>query len=308
MMSSASAKIILFGEHAVVYGEPAIAVPVSSLRAYAEVTENTPFQIIARDLNDKIITFDGEDPLAQVVRITLEALNMPIPDISIAVRSDIPIASGLGSGAAISTAITRALLDYFEMVLPLDAINEIVYEVEKFHHGTPSGIDNTVIVYEQSVYFVREQAIEMIENSKPLQIIVADTGKVALTRDSVGDVARLYEESDETKDIIHEIGIIARNAREAMQSGDLQKLGSLMLENHALLQKITVSSPELDKLVDVAMSAGAMGAKLSGGGRGGNMITLVDENTSKQVQNALKKAGAVRVFETTVGKSNGNSG
>ena len=301
-MSSASAKIILFGEHAVVYGEPAIAVPVSSLRAYAEVVEeNTAFQIIARDLENRIISFDGDDPLMQVVRLTLESLNVPTPDISIAVRSDIPIASGLGSGAAISTAIIRVLLDYQKMAIPLEAINEIVYEVEKFHHGTPSGIDNTVIVYEQAVYFVRGEPIKTIENRTPLQVIVGDTGKVALTRDSVGDVRRLYEdEPDMTKLFIRDIGALVKQARNAMQSGDLVKLGDLMIENHHLLQKITVSSPELDKLVDAALSAGAMGAKLSGGGRGGNMIALVDERTSYAVSQALRDAGAVRVIQTTV--------
>lgn len=303
-MSQASAKIILFGEHAVVYGEPAIAVPVSSLQAYAEIRESPSFQIIARDLNDKSIAFDGDDPLAQVVRLTFDSLNVPIPDISIAVRSDIPIGSGLGSGAAIATAIIRALLKYFDIQLSRALINELVFEVEKIHHGTPSGIDNTVIVYEQSVYFVREKPIEMIKNRSPLQVIVADTGKVALTRDSVGDVRRLYEdEPDITKPLIQQIGNLVRDAKDAMQSGDLQKIGDLMLENHCLLQELTVSSPELDMLVDTAMLAGAMGAKLSGGGRGGNMIALVDENTSEQVQDALKQAGAMRVFETIVGES-----
>ena len=301
-MSSASAKIILFGEHAVVYGEPAIAVPVSSLRAYAEIeAENTAFQIIARDLDNKVIAFDGDDPLMQVVRLTLEYLNVPNPDISIAVRSDIPIASGLGSGAAISTAIIRVLLDYFGIKLPQEAINEIVYEVEKFHHGTPSGIDNTVIVYEQSVYFVRGNSIETIKNQTPLQVIIADTGKVALTRDSVADVRRLYEgEPDMTKVFIRDIGELVKQAQDAMQSGDLAKIGELMTENHQLLKKITVSSPELDNLVNAALSAGAKGAKLSGGGRGGNMIALVDDRTSQAVSQALLDAGAVRVIQTIV--------
>jgi len=303
-VSSAAAKVILFGEHAVVYGQPAIAMPISSLRAYAEVeSTNTPFQIIAQDLNNKIITFEGDDPLSQVVRLALEAMNVPTPDVSIVVRSDIPIASGLGSGAAISTAIIRCLLEYFDVVIPREAINEIVYEVEKIHHGTPSGIDNTVIVYEQAIYYVRDNPIEMIGIQNQVQLVVADTGTTALTKPAVADVRRLYEKEENIKQVIEDIGTIASDAKQAMQSGNNDLLGNLMLKNHEFLQKLTVSSDELDRLVDAAMSAGAKGAKLSGGGRGGNMIALVDNNSSENVIEVLKSAGAKRVFETTLEKT-----
>lgn len=302
MMASSPAKVILFGEHAVVYGQPAIAVPVSALRAYATIEEtDAEFRILARDLNEKQISFEIDDPLAQVVRLTLERISRPIPKISIAVKSDIPIASGLGSGAAISTAIIRALLEYYKLNLPNEAINEIVYEVEKVHHGTPSGIDNTVIVYEQAVYFVRGETLETISSAKPFSLLVADTGQAALTKIAVGDLRKLYDaDRARIEPIIESVGKLVKTAREAMKEGDIPLLGKLMLENHALLQQLTVSSPELDKLVDAAMNAGAMGAKLSGGGRGGNMIVLVQPETKDAITIALKLAGAVRVFETIV--------
>ncbi|MGB7342267.1 MAG: mevalonate kinase [Phototrophicaceae bacterium] len=305
-MSSASAKVILFGEHAVVYNQPAIAIPVSDLRAFAEVESvGGAFQIIARDLNNRIITFVGDEPLVQVVQLTLEALNVPTPDISMVVRSDIPIASGLGSGASISTAIVRELLKHFDEQLPNDAINEIVYEVEKMHHGTPSGIDNTVIVYERAIYFVRNQPIEPIQIHTPLRLIIADTGKTALTKDSVGDVRRLYEnDKDRIVPVLEKIGRITVDARNALETGAVEKLGQLMTVNHKLLQQLTVSSPELDKLVDSAVHAGALGAKLSGGGRGGNMIALVDEATEALISEALLDAGAVRLFKTTLEQTN----
>lgn len=298
-MSSASSKIILFGEHAVVYSQPAIAMPISSLRAYAEVeSTNKPFQIIARDLDDKVITFEGDDPLSQVVRLVLEAMKVPTPDVSIVVRSDIPIASGLGSGAAISTAIIRCLLAHFEIEMSCEAINKIVYEVEKIHHGTPSGIDNTVIVYEQAIYYVRNQPIEMIDVAHPVRFVVADTGTRALTKPAVADVRRLYDAKQAIKIVIEDIGTLVASAKEAMLSGDNDLIGDLMLKNHHLLQQLTVSSDELNKLVDAAVSAGAKGAKLSGGGRGGNMIALVDDDSANVVIEALKSAGAERVFET----------
>jgi mevalonate kinase len=300
-MASSPAKVILFGEHAVVYGQPAIAVPVSALRAYAEVEASDHFQIVARDLADKQIAFNIDDPLAQVARLTLERIGKPIPAVTIAVKSDIPIASGLGSGAAISTAIVRAITDYYDLSLPHEAINEIVYEVEKIHHGTPSGIDNTVIVYEQAVYFVRGKTLETIRNAKSFTLLVADTGQSALTKIAVGDLRKLYEaEPDRIQPLIDSVGNLVNAARVAMSEGDIPQLGKLMLENHSLLQALTVSSPELDKLVDAAMQAGAIGAKLSGGGRGGNMIVLVDDASKAKITEALKVAGAVRVFETTV--------
>lgn len=302
MMASSPAKVILFGEHAVVYGQPAIAVPVSALRAYAEVeATGKAFRIVAVDLNDKQIDFDIDDPLAQVARLTLERLDKPIPQVSLLVKSDIPIASGLGSGAAISTAIVRTLAAYYGVKLPNETINEIVYEVEKIHHGTPSGIDNTVIVYEQAVYFVRGKALETIANAKPFTLLVADTGQSALTKIAVGDLRQLYEaDRANIQPLLDGVGALVEKARSAMKQGDILQLGQLMLENHALLQKMTVSSPELDRLVTAAMQAGALGAKLSGGGRGGNMIVLVTEETKDGVIQALKTAGAVRVFETIV--------
>jgi mevalonate kinase len=302
---SAPAKIILFGEHAVVYGQPAIAVPVSSLRAEAIVnTYHDKLLIVARDLDNKIITFDGDDPLAEAARLTLQKLGASMPKAKIIVSSNIPIASGLGSGAAITTAIVRALCHLAQKKLSNEAMNQIVYEVEKIHHGTPSGIDNTVVVYEQAVYFVREQPIQHIENAEPLYLLIGNTGKSALTKIAVGDVRKLVEvEPQRFMPLIEQIGTIATAARQAMQRGDTQQLGQLMFDNHALLQQLTVSSPELDRLVEAAKAAGALGAKLSGGGRGGNMIALVTEEMQSKVKQALINAGAVQVYETTVVKS-----
>lgn len=302
---SAPAKIILFGEHAVVYGHPALAVPVSSLRAEAQAEFNhDKLTIIARDLDNKVIKFDGEDPLAETVRLTLQKLNIKAPQASIAVQSNIPIASGLGSGAAITTVIVRALCELTQRPLSLEDTNALVYEVEKIHHGTPSGIDNTVVVYEQPIYFVRNQPIQPINNAIPFTLLIANTGKSALTKVAVGDVRKLFEsEPERIQPLLEKIGSIAKDARQAMQRGDIDQLGKLMFANHELLQQLTVSSPELDKLVEAAKKAGALGAKLSGGGRGGNMITLVTEETKSGVRQALLDASAVQVYETTVAKS-----
>jgi mevalonate kinase len=304
--TSAPAKIILFGEHAVVYGKPALAVPVSSLRAYATVEPSEQgFHIASAELDQMIpISINGstlDNALALTARLVLQKWERSPPNIIIRLHSDIPIASGLGSGAAVSTALARALCAALGLSADETSLNALVYEVEKVYHGTPSGIDNTVIVYERPVYFVREQPIETLTIGQPFRLVIADTGVSASTRVAVAGVRALYNSQQaEVQVILDEIGRLVVQARHAIESGQAEALGALMTQNHALLQQLTVSSPELDHLVSAALSAGALGAKLSGGGRGGNMIALVTPETEAQVTNALKQAGAVRLFATTV--------
>ena len=307
--ASAPAKIILFGEHAAVYGQPALAVPVSTLRAYAEVCPNPDglrgLHIDAPDLGQHLpVDIHAEtvdNALALTAKLVLQALSAPPPDVTIVLRSQIPIASGLGSGSAVSTALARALCLAVGRSPDLATLNHLVYEVEKIHHGTPSGIDNTVIVYEQPVYFVRNQPLETFTLGAPLTLLIGDTGIGASTKIAVGDVRRLVEtDAAATLPIIQAIGEISQMARAAIERGDIQAVGQLMTENHALLCRLTVSSAELDHLVVTARQAGAVGAKLSGGGRGGNMIALVHAENADDVVSALRQAGAVRVVKTVL--------
>ena len=301
--ASACAKIILVGEHAVVYGHPAIAIPVSSLRAKATITQtNQPFKIVAKDLKRTYdFTEQADSAVQRLTKLVLDYLNTPPPNVTITLQSDIPIASGLGSGASISTALARALSVATQKNLPTAMLSDLVYEVEKIHHGTPSGIDNTVIAYEQPIYFKRGEAIQTISIKKSFHILIANTGKVALTHESVGDVRKQYEKHPaKTTEILDKIGVLVANSQRAIELGDIKKLGERMTDNHRYLQELTVSSPELDLLVDVAIQNGADGAKLSGGGRGGNMIALVEPQLKTTVATALTNAGAVQVFNTKV--------
>jgi mevalonate kinase len=323
--ASAPGKIILFGEHAVVYGQPAIAAPVPQVRATADVrpSPHPGLLLQAPDFGQNSWWHETSptDPLGAAVHALATQLTpaeqSQLSHLSITVQSTIPVASGLGSGAAIAAALIRALathLGRLDLATP-SAVSALTYEVERIHHGTPSGIDNTVVSYEQPVYFVRDlataapdilaqlhatgqtdlppPALEPFAVGQPVQWLIGYTGVSAPTKESVGDVRRYWlADGVRWNGLFAACGRIAQQARTALAAGDLATLGRLMWENHALLQEMTVSSAELDVLVEAARQAGALGAKLSGGGRGGNMIALVEPHTAEPVRAALLAAGA----------------
>ena len=315
MKSSASGKIILFGEHAVVYGRPALAVPVNQVHVDVEVSDSDRPGIWIDapiiDLHAELSSVQPDHPIGSVI---LKLFHPPFTflhhtesvmggqrGVNINITSTIPVASGLGSGAAVSVALIRALSEYLSKPLTDEQVNEMVFEIEKLHHGTPSGIDNTVITYNKPVYFVKGQPIETFKTGKPFTIVIGDTGIPAPTKDSVADVRHLWlKDKNRFESIFDEISQISIVARRSIEGCMPEMLGELMDQNHELLQELTVSSPELDKLVAAAREAGALGAKLSGGGRGGNMIALVEEARAESVANVLMSTGAKRTIITKV--------
>jgi mevalonate kinase len=307
--ASAPGKIILFGEHAVVYHRPAIAVPVEQVAAKAIVSADLRGQAGSVHIQAPDIGLDAQlselpeaDPLAAAVLKTASTLGVKrIPACSIKITSTIPVAAGLGSGAAVSVAVMRALSAYLGQPLSDEQVSALAYEVEKIHHGTPSGIDNTVITYAKPVYFVKDKPIEHLRARQPFTLVIGDTGIQSPTASTVGNVRKQWQQhKDEYEALFDSTGAIADSARTAIESGMIELLGPLMDANHGLLRKIGVSCAELDALVQAARAAGALGAKLSGGGKGGNMIALVTEKSAEKVAAALEKAGAVRTIVTQV--------
>ena len=307
--ASAPGKIILFGEHAVVYGQPAIAAPVSKLRARAVVAPDMHahagrVHIQAPDigLDANLDELPDDHPLALTVRLVLAELGISNPlSFSIRVKSSIPLAAGMGSGAAVAVAMIRAVAGFLGKPLPLERVSALAFEVEKLHHGAPSGIDNSVVSYEKPIYYQRGQPIQVLTVTHPISVVIADTGISSSTAQAVGDVRRAWSEQPEHyEELFSRIGEISCTARRFIESGEIQRLGALMDENHDLLQQIDVSSPELDRLVAAARQAGASGAKLSGGGRGGNMIALVSPELGQVVAQALRAQGAVQAIQTEI--------
>ncbi len=307
--ATAPGKIILFGEHAVVYGRPAVAAPVTQVRAQAVVEDalQAGVRLVAPDIGRdyRLSEARQRDPFARSIWVVKEEAGLSeLPDLRITIRSTIPIASGLGSGAAMAAAVIRALAQHLGLsrLATDERVSELTYQVETLLHGTPSGIDNTVVAHEKPVYFVRQEPANRIETlvvARPLRLLVADTGVASATKSVVGDVRRQWSaDPDRFEGIFDGCGRLARLARRALERGVISELGRLMTENHALLREMTVSSVELDGLVAAATSAGALGAKLSGAGRGGNMIALVTRETEEEVGQALLSAGATNVMRS----------
>jgi len=307
--AAAPGKIILFGEHAVVYGRPAIAVPVLQVKAKCIITPNLhgePGQINLYapgiGLKARYDQLPDSHPLAFTVHTALSALELKhIPAMNIRVTSTIPPASGLGSGAAVAVAVLRALPGFLGYPLSDEQVCALAYQVEKLHHGTPSGIDNTVITYAMPVFFIKDRPIQTFLVPQPFTLVIADTGVRSSTRLAVAGVRKAWEESPDTIDpIFDRIAQLVIKARQSIEGGSPLEIGPLMDENHRLLQRIGVSSPELDHLVSTAQQAGALGAKLSGAGLGGNLIALVEPDQAPVVAQALVDAGAKRTIITEV--------
>lgn len=306
MKASAPGKIILFGEHAVVYGRPALAVPVTQVHVDAEVSDSPRAGVWIHapiiDLHAELNSLPPDHAIASVILKVIQRFGIsPLPNLDISISSTIPVAAGLGSGAAVSVALIRALSASLSRPMTDDEVNALAYEIEKIHHGTPSGIDNTVITYGKPVYFMKDRPVETFKTGNPFTIVIGDTGIAAPTKESVGDVRRLWiRDQFNLENIFNEIAQIALIGRRSIESGRTEMLGELMDHNHEYLQELTVSSSELDSLVEAARKAGALGAKMSGGGRGGNMIALVDPAKAESVAAALMSAGAKRTIITEV--------
>ncbi len=307
--SSACAKLILLGEHAVVYGQPALAIPFSGLKVRCVIEPwinglTGTLHIKARELqlNQPLQVLPEDNFLRKAVELVLVELGVSqTPTCKLTVYSDIPISAGLGASAAIAVATMRALSAFLGHPLEKETLNRLAFETERLMHGNPSGIDNTVIVYDQPILFRKGELIEFVYPSKNLHFLIADSGIKKATADTVAYLAQQRKRNPQfIEAALAEIGRIALFGRKAFEQGDLSALGDAMNANQALLAQLDLSCEALEKLIVAARQAGALGAKLTGGGKGGNMLALVTPETQEAVRKALLSAGAVSIYQTNL--------
>lgn len=309
-VGQAPGKILLIGEHAVVYGHPAIAIPVRGVQARAEVelSREPGVTLLAPDLNAEARS-DAKAPprLAPFLKLTtavMELFGEQAQGLRIRLHSTIPIGRGMGSGAAMSVALVSGLCKALGRKLDADQVAELSLEAEREFHGTPSGVDSAVVALDEPIYFVRGKPPQPITvGPSVFRFVIADTGIESPTADVVAAVRQAREHDRARYDACFwELGSMASVAREVIRGGAPAELGICMNHSHNLLREIGVSSPELDRLVETAVEKGAFGAKLSGAGRGGVMIALVGDDADEDRLSAeLRLAGAENVYTTTLG-------
>jgi mevalonate kinase len=303
-LAVANGKVILLGEHAVVYGYPALVVGVKR-GAQASVAIDGSCTIRLGDLQARA----GEGDLGTAFAALMKSLNTP--PLRASVDLSIPPGCGLGASAAAAVALARAALDELESTQDetpsrVKRILSAADAWEKVFHGRPSGVDATAAALGGCFVFSRRHGIEPIEPAKPLHLAVAVADSPANTRAIVAQVAEQCEAGrDRFERIFSRIEVLVRTAQSALLDGTETTLGAVMDENHQLLREIGVSTLPLDRACEIAHAAGALGAKLTGSGGGGCVVALC-ETTTEPILKAWRQHG-LQCLSTTIAQDRPNA-
>lgn len=293
---TAAGKVILLGEHAVVYGRHALAVPIpDAMTAYCRhagkgITLRIPDwgTVVSLDAEAGSVTGAGG-----ILQLLLRRVDAAAEDLDFLVSSRLPVAMGLGSSAALATALARVLNTHLDLALTDDEINRLVFECEKLAHGEPSGIDNTIAVFGKPVLFSRQNTppVQPLSLQQPLPIVIACSGTRGMTRKQVDGVRARYQKHTQLYEaVFDEIGRLSLAGADALMANDYDTLGAQMNVCQGLLNGIEVSTPEIETMLALARQNGAVGAKLTGAGGGGSIVALCP-GTEADVTAALQTAG-----------------
>ncbi|HIM35211.1 MAG TPA: hydroxymethylglutaryl-CoA reductase, degradative [Pseudomonadales bacterium] len=293
--SYASGKIILLGEHAVVYGRPALAAPIP-LAVEARVVDSADtVLLIPRWGIEQRVPPMSENPqgVTRILALLLERLDLASRALTIEAFPNVPRAMGLGGSSALAVAVIRALSDHFKLDLSNERVNELAFECERAAHGTPSGVDNTIATYGSTLLFENNgsPSFQEVRPAGSVSIAIGISGKESLTATTVAQVRKAWERQPERYErIFDQIGDLTRAGTEALQDGAYQELGELMNLCQGYLNALQVSTPELEELIHIARRRGAVGAKLTGGGGGGSVIALCPDGAD-DVVDAMQDSG-----------------
>jgi mevalonate kinase len=297
----ACGKVILLGEHAVVYGVPAIAVGIEhGVRAQARPLERGPSRLLVREWGVDVAACDEDAPssgavaaagapdLGRALGAILRASAFEEP-VAIEAQVDLPPGGGLGCSAALGVAVARAL----DATAMSDVIAERVMAWERVFHGNPSGIDAACAARGGCISFTKGEGFETVPVGSPLTLCIGHSGAASSTKSMVEAVARLRARRPEVvQKTFDGIRSLVRNARLAIEAGDRIGLGRLMDLNQMLLSGLFVSTEEIERLCDLARAKGALGAKLTGAGGGGCVVALVNgASGAESVLEAWRGAG-----------------
>ena len=282
-VGQAHSKIILIGEHSVVYGYPALSLPLLEVEVTCRVVPAvTPWRLFE------------EDTLSMAVYASLEYLNIKDAYIRCQIDSAIPEKRGMGSSAAISIAAIRAVFDYYQAELPHDVLEILVNRAEMIAHMNPSGLDAKTCLSDQPIRFIKNVGFEELTMDLSAYLVIADTGVYGHTREAIQVVE---SKGKEAFPFLYALGELTQQAEEVIKARDAVKLGEILTKAHGNLKEIGVSSLEADALVETALQHGALGAKMSGGGLGGCIIALVaDYHQAQDLAERLEEKGAVQTW------------
>jgi mevalonate kinase len=293
-------KIILLGEHAVVYGYPALAAALDRGVTIAPVA--TPaggslrVDVPAWDLKAKA---SDEHPVARCLAAIADALGVGRPSVSLLGDAQIPPGAGLGSSAALAVAIARALLVHAKRRESVTEITNAASASEALMHGNASGVDVALAVAGGVGVFRKATGLRSFA-SPPLRVLVGPSGSPRSTAAMVDRVAQATSEVvDDAR--LRELGALTDTGTTALLAGDLASLGAAMDRAHALLAGLGVSTEQLDSLCEAARSCGAHGAKLTGAGGGGAVIAISPRDKEQAILTEWKHAGVTGFVATVRG-------
>ncbi len=292
---SACGKVILLGEHAAVYDKHVLALPLAdAVRARVrEVSGDARVSIPAWGIEESLSQAHGGAGPAAAVELIMRELGIRGRSFAVDIEPRIPAAMGLGGSAAMAVAVIRAFDRRLELGLSLRAIDALAFECEKLAHGTPSGIDNNLATYGETVLYTRSAAARTrpIELAEVPPLVIAASGQRASTKEMVAGVRARYRANRALYDTIFaEIDELAVAAAVALRDRDYAGLGAMMNVCQGFLNALQVSTPELERMIDIARRAGAVGAKLTGSGGGGSIVALCPGHEI-DVASALNRAG-----------------
>ena len=282
-VGKAHSKIILIGEHAVVYGYPAISLPLLEVEVTCRVLPaETPWRLFE------------EDTLSMAVYASLEYLTIKDACIRCQIESAIPEKRGMGSSAAISIAAIRAVFDYYDAQLSQETLEILVNRAEMIAHMSPSGLDAKTCLSGHPIRFIKNLGFTELEMDLSTYLVIADTGVYGHTREAIQVV---QSKGKDALPYLQTLGDLTQEAEDAINHKDAEKLGEILSQAHENLKEIGVSSQEADSLVETAIHHGALGAKMSGGGLGGCIIALAANlEQAQELAQRLEEKGAVQTW------------